>query len=201
MSFIPAAQAPQIPALVTPTARTATVAPGAALTRSPSAPTASTPDASQNQLDLSPAAQGQAQAAVEFPESDSQPAPSLDAIRNSTPEQSVSMKEGHFGENVADIQKIFMGLGLLIANAPSKSYTPLVMQAVQTYQNLNGLPPTGEVDRKTLNQAERDTAARRESEAIQNEAQARPGQATAVPVLPQTQFPPRPTAGPEAPKT
>ncbi len=198
MSSIPAAQPSRIPPVVPPIANTT---PAAAPTASPStnpAPSPSIPDTSQqNQVNLSAAAQGQAQPVVEFPESGAEAAPSLNAIRNSSAENPVSMKEGHFGENVADIQKIFMGLGLLLANAPSRSYTPKLMQAVQIYQELNGLPPTGQVDRSTLNRAEQDTAARRESAAIQSEAQVRPGDSTAVPVLPQTQFPPRPAASPE----
>ena len=158
------------------------------------APAAPAVDTSQNELQLSDPAQGQAQPTVSFSDAD-EAAPSYDTTPNNSPETPVNKNQDRFGEIVPDAQKIMMGLGVLLANAPSRSYTPLLMQGVKP--EINAMPPRDDAP-QALNQA-RSNSASRQSEAIQNEAQERPTEPVPVPVLSQTQFPPRPEASEEEP--
>ncbi|MBF2055034.1 MAG: peptidoglycan-binding protein [Candidatus Sericytochromatia bacterium] len=95
-----------------------------------------------------------------------EPAPELDDIRQGRTE----MKTGQRGEPVASFQSLLMQIGVLVAGAPSRSYTPVIEAAVKDYQARRNLTPTGHLNQQTLREAENEAASRD----IQAEANQRP---------------------------
>lgn len=93
-------------------------------------------------------------------------APELDDVRQGRAE----MKPGQRGEPVASFQSLLMQIGVLVAGAPSRSYTPVIEAAVKDFQARRNLTPTGHLNQQTLREAENEAASRE----IQAEANQRP---------------------------